>query len=140
MARLGSGETAAQVGKEEPGPHILVADDEPAIRSLMIRALGLDNLHAHSVASGGEALQALEEGRFDLLVLDYKLPDLNASQVIEEMDALPVDKRVPIVLVTGRISYTSDPIDTPHIKDVLTKPFALEIFRRTVAKALRRAG
>lgn len=140
MLRHGSGEMSAQGGFEEPAPQILVADDEPAIRSLMIRALRLDNLHAQPVSSGVEALQALGSGCFDLMVLDYKLSDLNASQVIEEMEALPAAKRTPIVLVTGRISYTSDPIDTPHIKDVLTKPFALEVFRNTVAKVLRREG
>lgn len=115
---------------------VLVAEDEPSIRTLIARTLGLDSLRVETAENGEAALKAIKKGGFGLLLLDYRLPDMNAREVIERLEKFPRDKQIPVVLVTGRISYFSNPIDTKLIVDVLRKPFDITSLRRVVSKNL----
>src|SRR5258708_401860 len=71
--------------------HILVVDDDPR----MVKALGrLLRLAGHTVelaVSGGEALIHFKKGRFDLVIADYQMPEMNGDEL-----ALAIKTLVPI--------------------------------------------
>jgi CheY-like chemotaxis protein len=117
--------------------HILIAEDEDSLRSLVQRALLLDG-HVVEVANdGAEALAILvrEQGRFDLLLADIKMPIMDGIAL-----ALAAARDFPnltILLMTGY----ADQRERAHgldalVHDVITKPFTLAQIRVAVAEAL----
>lgn len=117
--------------------HILVADDEPDIRTFVQRGLMLDGHTIEAVEDGGAALHAirLSSPPFDLVLSDIKMPIMDGIQL-----ALAIAQDwpdLPILLMTG----FADQRERAHglndlIVDVLQKPFTLDVLRGTVTRAL----
>ena len=79
--------------------HILVVDDDPAIQDLIQAVL---TGHTFDVASkGSEALQKFRAGRFDLVVLDRGLPEMDGIQVLKLLRASPAGAAVKVLMCTG---------------------------------------
>ncbi|MAT73141.1 MAG: hypothetical protein CMJ58_26955 [Planctomycetaceae bacterium] len=86
--------------------HVLVVDDNPDDRAAVVRSLRADTANRytfHEAESGAEALKlyAVASDALDLIVLDYRLNDMNAGEIVAQMlkdDEIP---SVPIVLLTG---------------------------------------
>ena len=120
---------------------ILVAEDEAPLRSQIVRALAADGHEAVAAADGGEALDVLvrENGRFDLLLTDIKMPVMDGIAL-----ALAAARDYPdlvILLMTGYADQRerASGLDA-LIHDVLTKPFALADLQGTVREALATKG
>jgi CheY-like chemotaxis protein len=118
-------------------PHILIADDEEAVRGLVARALQMDG-HATVVAQdGAEALEilTLEAGRFDLLLTDIKMPLMDGIAL-----ALASAREFPdltILLMTGFADQRERASGlNAIIHDVITKPFSVADIRNKVTEAL----
>ena len=82
---------------------ILLAEDEPSVREFVQRALVHQGHQVTTVNDGGEALEALEDERFDLLLTDIVMPRVDGVAL-----ALKASKEYPhmrIVLMTG---YAAD--------------------------------
>jgi two-component system cell cycle response regulator CpdR len=117
---------------------ILVAEDEAPLRAQIVRALAADGHDAVAAADGGEALDVLlrENGRFDLLLTDIKMPVMDGIAL-----ALAAARDYPeliILLMTGYADQRerASGLDA-LIHDILTKPFALAELQRVIADALR---
>ena len=116
---------------------ILLAEDEEALRAFVVRALAQDGHEVAAAADGGEALDVLthEEGRFDLLLTDIRMPVMDGIAL-----ALAAARDFPdltILLMTGY----ADQRERAHgldalIHDVIAKPFSLGDIRKAVAEAL----
>ncbi len=78
---------------------ILVVDDELLIREIIKRALVFDGHSVQTVASGREALALFEEDKFDLVVLDYEMPDMRGDELAMLIKALAPNQS--IAMVTG---------------------------------------
>jgi DNA-binding response OmpR family regulator len=115
---------------------ILVVDDEASLRTLMCRIIELEGHRAVMAASGSEALETLAKEKFDLMILDYRLPDMNGRHVMRRLDKVASAMRPFVLLVTGRASYSSNPIKNPLLLGVLKKPFQLTSFRRVLDSTL----
>ena len=63
---------------------ILIVDDDPEIRRLLLRVLQAEDLELVECATGGEATDLLMEKDFDLVLLDLGLPDRHGMEVLEE--------------------------------------------------------
>lgn len=85
-----------------PGvPRVLVVDDDEGLLILMAGALRADGWQVDAVATGAEALRAVESGSPpDLVVLDLKLADIDTGAIIARFDRGP--RRVPFIVVTGQ--------------------------------------
>jgi DNA-binding response OmpR family regulator len=116
---------------------ILLVDDEQSIQTLLSYPLRKDGYHVTSALDGGEALQRFEEGRFDLVILDLMLPQLDGVAVCK---ALRSRSQVPIIMLTAKGSET-DKVAGLEVgaDDYITKPFSLREFRSRVKAALRRS-
>jgi len=116
---------------------ILVAEDEEALCAMCARALTMDGHEVKTAADGSEALDLLtrEEGRFDLLLTDVRMPIMDGIAL-----ALTAARDYPnmtILLMTGYAdqrerAYGLDAL----IHDVITKPFTLAVLRAAESEAL----
>ena len=120
---------------------ILVAEDEAPLRSQIVRALAADGHDAVAAADGGEALDVLvrENGRFDLLLTDIKMPVMDGIAL-----ALAAARDYPdliIMLMTGFADQRerASGLDA-LIHDILTKPFAVADLQRSVREAIVAKG
>jgi two-component system, cell cycle response regulator CpdR len=120
---------------------ILLAEDEEALRAFIARALVQDGHEVIATADGGEALDALarEQGRFDLLLTDIRMPVMDGIAL--SLAAARDYPDLTILLMTGY----ADQRERAHgldalIHDVIAKPFSLAEIRKTVAEALAAKG
>jgi len=116
---------------------ILIADDEEAMRSLVARAIALDGHDVMTAADGGEALDILiaEDGRFDLLLTDIKMPMMDGIALALATARDYPD--LPILLMTGYADQRERASGLQAIiQDVVTKPFSIAEIRAAVAGAL----
>ncbi len=115
---------------------VLIADDEPAVREFLVRALESRGHEAAAVADGVAALGALEGKEFDLLLSDIIMPELDGIAL-----ALKVAKErpdMPIVLMTGFADQRRRARNLEAlVRDVVAKPFSLEQICAIVDDALR---
>lgn len=68
-------------------PIILVVDDSDAVRTAVCKILLAQKCHAQGVENGRESLNWLEVVNPSLLILDYRLPDMNGKEVIQKINA-----------------------------------------------------
>jgi two-component system, OmpR family, response regulator MprA len=117
---------------------VLVADDEPAVRSSLGRALELKSYEVALAADGREALDALREQTVDAVVLDVSMPNLDGLEVCRRLRG--AGDRTPILMLTAR-----DAIDArvagldAGADDYLVKPFALDELLARLRALTRRA-
>ncbi len=120
---------------------ILVAEDEAPLRGQIVRALMADGHDAVAAADGGEALDVLgrENGRFDVLLTDIKMPVMDGIAL-----ALAAARDYPdliILLMTGFADQRerASGLDA-LIHDILTKPFAVADLQRIIREAIAARG
>ena len=118
-------------------PDILVVDDEPALRDLIVRFYSTIGYTAVSVASGEEALALLENGNIDFVVTDIQLPGMSGTELIAKMKEHFPD--VPIMAITG---YSDINIAVNVLKngacDFIIKPFNLDSLQESTRIALEK--
>jgi CheY-like chemotaxis protein len=80
---------------------ILVVDDEPAILSFLEHALGHRGHHVECTTTGSRALQLLPKNKFDVLLLDMHLPEMDGKSIIVRLRAMNPPVFVRTILITG---------------------------------------
>lgn len=81
--------------------HVLVVDDEPDMRLLLRLTLGRAGFEVTEAATGEEALTAVQEASFDLVLLDLNLPGMNGLEVLEAWRTAGVVPELPVLIVTA---------------------------------------
>lgn len=107
-----------------PVAHVLVVEDEAAIAETVLYALRSEGYAASHCLLGGEALQRLQAGDIDVVVLDVGLPDLGGFEVCRRLRAQPGPAaQLPVIFLTAR----NDEVDRVlglelGADDYMTKP------------------
>lgn len=104
--------------------HILLADDEAEIASLLSSVLKR-NGHTVDLAGDGQAaldLLASDPARFDLVITDSNMPDVSGIQLIEHLRKTSYPGK--IILLSGYASDLEDEVRPLKIDMILQKPFA----------------
>jgi CheY-like chemotaxis protein len=112
---------------------ILVVDDDPLVADSIRRMLLFDGHQVETARSAAEALARFPDGKFDLTLVDYEMPNMKGDQLALAIKAVAPDQ--PVVMFTGyaeaiRASATS----SKGVDVILGKPFNLEELRQTVAR------
>jgi CheY-like chemotaxis protein len=81
---------------------ILVADDDPKVRLLLVSHLEAGGHAVHTVVDGTAALAAVRQDAPDALVLDVMMPGLTGWEVLQALRAENLVAGLPVVLVSGR--------------------------------------
>ncbi|MBH1430510.1 two-component system response regulator CreB [Stenotrophomonas maltophilia] len=125
-----------------PVAHVLVVEDEAAIAETVLYALRSEGYAASHCLLGGEALQRLQAGDIDVVVLDVGLPDLGGFEVCRRLRAQPGPvAQLPVIFLTAR----NDEVDRVlglelGADDYMTKPFSPRELVARVRARLRRAA
>ncbi|MGH2875098.1 MAG: hybrid sensor histidine kinase/response regulator, partial [Solirubrobacteraceae bacterium] len=120
-----------------PGRNVLVVEDEPQVRQLVGLLLQDGGHRVLSVASGSEALDALDRNdEIDLLLTDMVLPDIHGDELARRARALRPE--LPVVYMSGYEGSPEARDGVPPADGVLAKPFTEEQLMRTVQDALAR--
>lgn len=117
-------------------PHILLMEDETNVAKGLQMVMDEKGYEVDWAATGRAALDAFWSGRFDLLVADLRLPDMNGMEVIERIKAEKPE--TPVVIITGHPGLPSA-INAIRVgvEDYLRKPFTEEEFLTAVDGALK---
>lgn len=81
---------------------ILVADDDPILREFASVHLATPTVEVEVAADGVEALERLQDGGFDLALVDLDMPRMDGFELIRRVRADAVLRHLPLVVVTGR--------------------------------------
>ncbi|HWI84115.1 response regulator [Ramlibacter sp.] len=133
----------AQPGAEPPQPaevpapveprKILVVEDDPDVRRVIVECLGLIGYAVSEAPNGTEGLAAIASSKPDLLVVDYAMPDMTGAEVISRARALVGE--LPVILATGYADMAA--VERLAGKPaILRKPFDINSLGAAVATAL----
>jgi len=116
---------------------ILIVDDEDGMRRLLGRVLTREGYDTSTVGSGAEALRLVANERFDLVVTDIKMPEMDGLQLLENLKEY--EPSLPIIVMTayGTIENAVQALRLGAY-DYIAKPFETDEIKLTVAKALER--
>jgi len=116
--------------------HILVVDDDPAIRELLTEYLSENELRVSAAASGAEMAQVLREAAIDLVMLDLRLAGEDGMQLARQ---LREHSAIPVIILTGKRDE-ADRVMGLEIAadDYVTKPFSNRELLARIRAVLRR--
>ncbi len=80
-------------------PRVLIVDDDPGILAVLMEILGRTSVEVTQAASGLDALERLDEERFELLITDLDMPGLSGVELISKAKLLA--PTMPVLVVTG---------------------------------------
>lgn len=116
---------------------ILLVEDETAIADTVTYALRADGHEVRHCLDAGAALQAMDDGAFDLAILDVGLPDISGFALCGELRRR---SPLPVVFLTAQASEAERVLGFDlGADDYIAKPFSLRELLARVRVALRRA-
>jgi len=136
-SQLNTGASAAGANRR-PGRHVLVVDDDLDLSAFLSMELEADHFVVDQIHDGADALEALlVKRRYDLLILDLNLPNLDGLSLLKQLR--PQQSRLPVLVLTAR-ARVEDRVHALEAgaDDCLTKPFSLAEFKARVRTLLRR--
>jgi DNA-binding response OmpR family regulator len=120
---------------------ILVIEDDPSIRMGLEDTLTAKGYQVEVVGKGGEGAEKALSGRYDLVVLDVMLPDIDGFEVLRRVrQSRGPMRRLPVIMLSAR-GAELDRVRGLELgaDDYVTKPFSLMELLARVASVLRRA-
>jgi two-component system OmpR family response regulator len=116
---------------------LLVVDDEPFLRDAVAASLRFLGFDVTAAGTGRQALRLAREQRYDLLILDVMLPDMDGFEIVRRLRG--DGNRVPVIFLTAKDAQ-EDKVTGLTIggDDYITKPFGLEELAARVRTVLRR--
>jgi two-component system, OmpR family, phosphate regulon response regulator PhoB len=116
---------------------VLVVDDEPTIREIVVGYLKRDGYRTLEAADGNRARELLETESLDLVVLDLMLPGVDGLELCRR---IRTSSQIPVIMLTAR-GEESDRIVGLELgaDDYVTKPFSPRELAARVRSVLRRA-
>ena len=115
-------------------PRLLIVDDFPANRDILARRFGRHGFETVEADCGQKALELVAQQRFDLVLLDVVMPDLDGFEVLRRIRSRHSAVDLPVIMVTGK-SDGQDIVKALELgaNDYVTKPVDFSV-------ALARSG
>ena len=120
-------------------PHILVAEDEDSLATLLNYNLEKEGYAVAVAADGEDALMMIDEKLPDLILLDWMLPKVSGIEVCRRLRARTETRNIPIIMLTARGEETDRirGLDT-GADDYIVKPFSMSELSARIRAVLRR--
>jgi len=118
---------------------LLIVDDDPELRNFLVTELSVEGYNCKEAATGQQALGQIRSEPWDLVLLDWTLPDFNGVEVCRRMRQGGIG--TPVLMITARdeVRERVEALDS-GADDYLTKPFSIEELLARVRARLRRTG
>jgi two-component system response regulator AtoC len=119
--------------------HVLIVDDDPSIRRLLVEFLEQSGYRADSAEDGESALSWLAESRPDMVLLDVRLPGISGIDVLKKTQA--IHPSLPVIVISG---YADEELAREALRlgayDFFLKPFDLKQVELRLATKLGMGG
>ncbi len=113
-----------------------MVDDEASVRLLVARTASTAGWDVTEADNALVALELLERERFDVVLLDLRMPEMDGAEMLARMERLPGDSRPAVVVCSG--APTDMPVDSSLVAGMLAKPFELQELLDRLEQALSR--
>jgi len=138
-AAIPSVRSAGQPVPAGPSGSLLVVDDDEGNRTMLSRRLVRLGYQVAVAEGGRRALAALRAGRFDLLLLDIEMPEMNGYEVLERLKADPALRDIPVIVLsasdgTERVARCIE----MGAEDYLPKPFDPVLLQARIGASLEK--
>ncbi|MHC5001837.1 MAG: response regulator transcription factor [Planctomycetota bacterium] len=120
------------------GAQILVVEDEPLSRDMLMRALTARGFRTHAVGDGPACLEWLEQNTPDLVLLDVSMPGMSGLDVLHSIRQCNPGDRLPVILVSALIN--SDDVVAgldAGANDYVVKPVNVPVLLARIGACLR---
>lgn len=110
---------------------VLIVDDSGTMRHmerLTLQEIGISDVK--EAGDGAEALKELEQGPFDLVLMDWNMPNLSGIDTLKQIKANPAFRKIPVVMVTSEA-------DKDHVMKAIQSGAADYILKPFSAKKLK---
>jgi DNA-binding NtrC family response regulator len=116
---------------------ILIIDDTKNIRLLTTKALSAEGYEVDSADSGAEGIKYFCNNKYDLVMLDIRMPNLSGTEVLKKLKE--IDEKIPVIIITAfpTVKNAVDCIKLGAI-DYLRKPFTAEKIKQIVNTIIER--
>ena len=104
---------------------VLVVDDDSALRNAIVRKLVADGVRADIAQNATDAIRLLDESRYQVVLLDWLLPDGDGDTVISHLRDAGPRRPERVVVMTAAEPHMLTDIDRSMVKGVLFKPLDL---------------
>ncbi|MCB1865732.1 MAG: phosphate regulon transcriptional regulator PhoB [Chromatiales bacterium] len=128
--------------EHDAGARVLVVDDEPDLREMLVFSLESAGYTVDSAPDGLSAWARMADTTPDLVLLDWMLPDLNGVELLRRMRREPRLAETPVIMLTARGEETDRVRGLDNgADDYVTKPFSMrELLARMRANLRRGTG
>ncbi|MCB1889328.1 MAG: PAS domain-containing protein [Rhodocyclaceae bacterium] len=128
-------------GVVQPGGRVLVAEDNPVNREVILELLGDLSLEVVAVQNGSEAVQACRDERFDVVLMDVQMPVMDGLAATRAIRTLESCSTLPIVALTAN-AFNEDrkACSEAGMDDFLSKPVEPELLAEVLARWMPAAG
>lgn len=114
---------------------ILLVEDDFEIARIIKDTLLLEGYHVTWATTGLEGLQDFQQQRFDLVLVDWMMPEMDGLTLMEH---IRMESDVPIIMISARDAEADKVQGLQGADDYLAKPFSLAELKARVASQLRR--
>jgi CheY-like chemotaxis protein len=121
-------------------PRVLVVDDDPHIRKLIIASLRRDHYDFIEAANGRPALEAMRRGEVDVVILDLMMPEVSGWDVLEARVHDQKMMRIPVVVISANREPQVALAFTQGIAAFLPKPFDITALNALVRSCIEQAA
>jgi len=118
---------------------VLVVDDEQNSREGLSKILSKEGYVVHTAENGKKALTEAENNKFDLIITDLRMPEMDGIEVLEKLRKKNKDIGVVIVTAYGEVNSYLKAMNLGAF-EYLNKPIHLEELRRVINKALHESS
>src|SRR5881396_307666 len=119
---------------------VLVVEDEPDIRNLIVLHLSREGFRCRTAKSGPEALREARAATPDLVILDLMLPDLDGLEVCRRLRSDAATATIPIIMLTAKADEVDRVVGLEMgADDYVVKPFSPKELIARIRAVLRRA-
>jgi len=130
-----------RLGAENEVHRVLLAEDNDFNRMLIERVLRTLNCEVELAPTGREAVRKFHQGRYDLVLMDCHMPDIDGLEATRQIRAVEgPNRRVPILAITaGTVPGVRQACLQAGMDDFIAKPFSLSTLRRKASHWLSMA-
>jgi signal transduction histidine kinase/DNA-binding response OmpR family regulator len=128
-------QVALEIGKEGATPGastVLVIDDDPSVREMMVRFLSKEGFRVETASNGEEGLKRALELKPAVITLDVMMPHMDGWAVLTQLKADTALRNIPVIMVTivddknlgyalGASDYLTKPVDRARLADILKR-------------------
>ncbi|UOQ87096.1 response regulator [Gracilibacillus salinarum] len=114
---------------------VLVVDDQIGIRLLLEEVIQQEGYQVELALNGKEALDKVTESKPDLMMLDYKLPIIDGSKLVKQLEEQGI--MIPTIIMSGLPEKAKEDVENlQSVKETIGKPFQLNDIRELVNRML----